>query len=99
MWIAVVAVVAVFLLLILIGGSGYCMAAPTSSLHNLRAEFVTKPNGTADRKAMAPKKKSPAALQAAKANDQAKKGVPAGFAQRLMQSSLNKDSGVPKANF
>ena len=39
MWEIVFGVLAVFLILILIGGSGYCMAAPTASLNNIRAEF------------------------------------------------------------
>lgn len=42
MWAIVFGVLAVILILFLVGGSGYCMAAPTASLNNIRAEFAPK---------------------------------------------------------
>jgi hypothetical protein len=88
-WVAVVIVVAVIVLLFLIGGSGYCMVAPTSGLRGLQAakahlSSAGAPSGTKKDKLA----KAKAALPKMKAGKRDLRG-----------SGMNRERDVPKANF
>lgn len=87
-WVAVVIVVAVIVLLFLIGGSGYCMVAPTSGLRGLQAAKAhLKSSGAGTAKDKLAKAKS--ALPKMKA----------GKRDLMRGSGMNREKDVPKANF